>query len=246
MKAILALLLLILPAMGNSQELVLLWNSRPPYMVRVEDSIVGLTASVVIEALESTGIPYEVREVPSNRQIADVQANRQPLAALGWFKNPERETYARFSVPLYRDNPFVVIYRRDNAAMADKKNLDELFADRNLDLVVKNGYSYGAYVDAKIRDLDPSRIVISSESIGMIKMINAGRGDYLFMAPEETAVLIAAAGLDPAVFSTGFLSDVPSGEKRYLMYSKMVSEEIIAKVDEGIAAALAARGIAIR
>jgi len=246
MKANLALLLLFLPLAGHSQDLVLYWNARPPYMFRVEESIVGLTASIAVEALESAGISYEFQEVPSNRQIADVQANRLPVAALGWFRNPEREAYAKFSAPIYRDNPYVVVYRRNNAAMAGMRTLDELFKNENLDLVVKSGYSYGAWIDKKIIEQSPSRIVISSESTGMIKMINAGRGDYMFMAPEETSVLIAAAGLDESLFSTTVLPDIPSGENRYLMYSKQVGDGIIARVDAGIAAALAARGIVIR
>jgi len=228
------------------QEISLLWNSRPPYMSRAGDSIEGLTASVVIEALESAGLSYEVQEVPSNRQIADIQANRKPLAALGWFKNPERESFARFSVPVYQDNPFVVVSRKDNMAVSRMTTLDELFADRNLDLLVKDGYSYGVYIDRKIQECNPSRVVITSESVSSIKMINAGRGDYMFMASEETAVLIVAAGLDPSNFSMTVLTDLPIGEYRYLMFSKSVSDGIIDRLNAGIEAALAARGRTIR
>ena len=60
---------------------------------------------------------------------------------------PEREKFAKFSTPVYQDRPQVIVMRADNSHRINHPTLAALFADKNLKLGAKLGYSYGSFVD---------------------------------------------------------------------------------------------------
>lgn len=222
-------------ASGQEEPLQVLFNQRPPYMRLDENgALVGLTASVVLYALEKAGVAYRLMELPSQRQMVQVQQNAGRIAAIGWFKNADREKFARFSRPLYQDKQIVVLARKDSAHPASKKTVGELLGDRKLSMLAKLGYSYGQFIDRKIAEYAPVKVEVSVENVSMIRMLYERRADYLFIAPEEASVVLAEAGYKPTEFQMITLSDMPLGEKRYLMYSPLVDERTIGLIDRYI------------
>ncbi|MDE2428233.1 MAG: hypothetical protein KGM99_05860, partial [Burkholderiales bacterium] len=79
-------------------KITLNYNERPPYIVPAADgSATGLTATPAANAFSTAGIPVTWTKIPPNRQLIVVQENKSANCAIGWFKNSERETFAKFS-----------------------------------------------------------------------------------------------------------------------------------------------------
>jgi len=213
-------------------DVKLLFNERSPYMSQVGNEVRGLTADAASAALRTAGVPFTWSNVPAARQIDDVKRGDEPVCGLGWFKNAEREGFARFTKPLYRDRPMAVLARKDDARVTAKGTLDALLGDRDLVLLVKKSYSYGAFIDEKIAKSAPKTSETTVENNVLFKQIGASRADYMFASPEEAQPLIATP--DGAGLTLAALSDMPEGGLRYLMCSKAVPEDVIAKIDAAL------------
>ena len=68
----------------------------------------------------------------------------------------------------------------------------------------------------------------------MLRKIYHGRNDYLFISLEEADALIEFSGLPKKDFKYITFSDMPAGEKRYILCSQKVSDEIIDKMNIAI------------
>ncbi|MGK4422030.1 hypothetical protein ACSLVQ_27665, partial [Klebsiella pneumoniae] len=78
----------------------------------------------------------------------NLQANQSPLCSPGLYKNPEREAYARFSLPILRDRPHVVLAHANVAAqIRAMPRVAQLFADATLQPGLLEGVSYGLQFD---------------------------------------------------------------------------------------------------
>jgi polar amino acid transport system substrate-binding protein len=223
---------------GASAEdrLKLLYEDRPPYYFTGTDGrIGGLAIDPVKAALAKAGISPDWRVSSAKRQIASIRADREPVCSPGWFKKPEREAFAKFSVPIYRDRPQVVVTRADNALRINHGTLEKLLRDPNLTMGVKLGYSYGQYIDALIERLEPVTMRSSQDVHGLIRMLVGRRFDYMLAAPEEFSSMAARLGIAGEDIVSVTLSDIPDGNDRYLMCSRKVSDEWLARINAALA-----------
>jgi polar amino acid transport system substrate-binding protein len=210
------------------------YYERPPYLVATPTGPKGLTADPIDFAFKKTGIPFQWEQTPPKRQMELVQNNRGRDCIVNWFKNPEREKFAKYSSPLYQDKPQIALARADNHKIQSEKTVAEVLSDPNLTLLVKDGYSYGGYLDTQIAERKPTVEKTDRESPQMLKMIHAGRADYFFIAPEEAEGLISSAGLPKEDFKFVTFSDMPQGEKRYILCSQQVEDAVIEKLNAAI------------
>lgn len=210
------------------------YNERPPYAVKTGATAKGITADPAAKAFEKAGIPFEWIATPAKRQTLIFQENTGCDCGVGWFKNPEREKFALFSAPIFKDKPQVAIVRKDEARIKDGSKLDEVLTDKSVILLVKDGYSYGAALDEKISKHGANVQKTTGENINMIKMIAAKHADYFILAPEEAESLVQAAGLNMADFKLVTFSDMPEGNLRYIMCSKKVGEAVIKKLNAAL------------
>ena len=77
----------------------------------------------------------------------------------------------------------------------------------------------------------PKTHEISSKQELLPTLIMSGRVAYMLIAPEEIEALVRSPGLNPADFVSVTMSDIPTGNKRYLMFSKGVSDGIIERIN---------------
>ncbi len=228
--------LALLPAARGraDSDLTLYYHERPPYSVRQPDgSVRGITADIADKALKSAGIAYRWEDLPSARQLEMIKRGEDPACGLGWFKRPDREAFAKFTLPIYRDLPTIVVARADDRRFADRPTLDVLFHDKSLLLLTKTGYSYGAEIDAKIAADTPNLRRDASDNRTMLGMVGRKRVDYMIMAEEEAKDLLADPVLGEGV-AIYHLGDAPPGEYRYLMCSRSVPDDVIARIDQAI------------
>jgi len=213
----------------NAQDPIqLYYYERIPYAVADnQGGVRGLTATPAAEAFKKAGIPFRWKAMPFKRQLVTIKHNKKRACGVGWFKNPEREAFARYTDAIYQDKPAITISRNGNVAIKQHRILQNLLKDKNVKLLVKDGFSYGAYIDGLIDKYDPAVVVATSTNIQMLQMLLAGRADYFFTSEEEAEHMIKSAGYSVSQFQLQHYSDMPPGNHRYITCSPQVSPETI-------------------
>lgn len=210
------------------------FHERRPFYMRSGDKAHGLVADPIGQAFEHAGIPFVWHETPARRQLDIIERNEDKSCAAGWFKTPERETYARYTLPVYRDRPFVAVARSDNELLAETEILDRVLAEQRLQVLVKEGYSYGNHIDDRMKHFAPEQVKTTAENQTILKMIEAHRADYSFMTEEEALDLLTFSGEKSTVFKLVHFSDMPPGNARHIICSRQVDPEIIARLNSAI------------
>jgi uncharacterized protein (TIGR02285 family) len=219
---------------SNSETITVHFHDRRPFYMRSADEVHGLVADPIATAFEHADIPFKWQETPAKRQLDIIARNEDKSCAAGWFKTPERETFAIYTLPVYQDKPFVAVARADNEYLAETEILDRVLQERRLELLVKEGYSYGEYVDGRLKTLAPRQVKTTADNRNILKMIESYRADYSFMTEEEAYDLLIFSGVKRTSFKLVHFSDMPPGNKRHIICSRQVDPEIIARLDSAI------------
>lgn len=210
------------------------YHERPPYYMTGPLGVYGLCADPAKLAFKHANIKFQWAKTPARRQMDILKHNNSTDCLLGWFKNPEREKFAKFTHPIYQDKPTIALARADNNKLQSNKSLEEIFRNPDLILLRKNGYSYGEFIDTKIAKLNPRQVMTNAENIGMLKMIHSRRADYFFISEEEAIELTASSGLLQADFTFIRFANIPQGNKRYLLFSQRVEDPVIEKINTAL------------
>lgn len=210
------------------------YNERPPYLVTTATGVEGLTGDPTTLVFEKSNIPFEWKQTPSKRQIYILQQNGGRDCLVGWFKNLEREEFARYTLPIYQDEPQIALARADNDNIPSVTTVGEIFSNPLLTLLVKDGYSYGEFLDRKIKEYDPTMTETTVENSGMLRMVYARHADYFLIAPEEAEGLIKTSEYDLQDFKAVHFTDIPYGENRYILCSMQVEESIVEQLNMAI------------
>ncbi|WP_158089421.1 substrate-binding periplasmic protein [Magnetofaba australis] len=235
--ALAALCALLLPSPARAADtLELLVFERPPYYVKqLDGSMGGLVAGRAGEALRRAGVTPIWKEVASNRHLSKIKRNRKAACAVGWFKNPERETYAKFSDPIYRDRPMAALRRAEDARFDKLTSLHDLLAAQEVKLGIKLGFSMGAEVDAMMAELKTPTVKVAQDNIGLLRMLSHGEIDYMFVAAEEAESLLGKFERDGKSLTEMHPEGAPEGNKRYLLCSQKTPDAWIEKVNAALA-----------
>lgn len=220
---------------SRAQEpITVYYNDRPPYLVAAADgSATGLTGTPAALAFKAAGVPVMWAKVPTNRQLLNIRKDAAMECAVGWFKNPEREQFAKFTKPIYRDLPTVALASRE-FKLREGLRLEDVLAIKGLRVLAKDNYSYGPYIDGLLAKHRPTLVYTTSENSAMVEMVRFNRADFMFVAEEEANYLAEEAGFSAREFHLIRFADMPKGERRYIMCSKQVPDEVIARLNKVI------------
>ncbi|MFM6928664.1 MAG: substrate-binding periplasmic protein [Bdellovibrio sp.] len=216
--------------MGSNNTIKLRYFPRPPFIVSNGGKVSGTLATTALDAFAQSGIPFELLETPINRQMAVINNNEGADCGIGWLRNSEREKFARFTDPIYYSRPWIIL-ANNKAATAPHHSLDEWMKNQKLRLVLSDRFSYGSYIDGKIKSNSPNSLSTSADAQQLIRLVVSGRADYMFSTEEEASFLINSAKANTAV-RTLYFTEIPKGESRHIMCSKNVAPEIIAKLNK--------------
>ncbi len=218
-----------------SSDLIISYLNRPPYYHTQDGQPRGLLIERVQRILEQAGLSASFREMPAGRILHNVEHNLEKQCSIGWFKNPERQRFARFSLPIWKDSPWMVLTTSGLASKIGRhKRFADLFADQELTWITISGFSYGTVIDQLRQDLNPITIDISSSQIVLPQLIQRGRASYMVLCQEEFAPLLASANLEESDFALLTMSDAPDGNQRYLMCSHAVPAETVETLNRAI------------
>ena len=211
------------------------YYDRPPFHSRdASGHITGLVADPTNKFMNRAGIAINWQFTPANRILTMLKFNKGMDCSPGWYKNPERESYAQFSLPIYQDKPLVGLSRADFRA-PEGITAKELFSQPETRLLAKQNFSQGAYMDALIAKMPPSHVMRVAEEVStMVKMLKADRADLIVTTQEETEIYIQQSGFSEKDFRVLKFPDVPAVEKRYILCSKQVPAEVIERINRAI------------
>lgn len=243
--ALLLAIALACPAVGETDgpvALQLQYIEFPPYyFTDSQGRPDGFLLRLTLRVFERAGVKVTCESQPAKRVLSNLHSDAA-IASPGWFKTPEREAFARFSRPIYQNRKLVAVYlAKDGPEFEGFDSLAGLLRADRLRIGLVEGYSLGLVADTIIADVAPEAVRVVGGYSRMLCMLAEERFSYLLMSPEEIDPLIRKNHLNPALFATLPLSDVPAGNKRYIVYSKGVPESLIQRIDKALAVELKAK-----
>ena len=212
------------------------YRDKPPYSYTKDGKPAGFLIERTAEIFKRANVKADFQEIPVKRITRDIQENASAICSPSWYKLPEREAYARFSAPIHQDRPHLVLA---GAHIQDRlrsiKTLKELFAIPELRLGKVSGTSYGAELDAMISTAAQTAMDSTVTPLGMVKMIKRKRADYMLIDEEDYKLLNQQNEVDAEDVKPVHFPDMPAGLLRYIMCSKRVSPDTMARLDKAIA-----------
>ncbi len=230
----------------NMEKISIEYITRPPYIISSKDDskpIDGVIYKLIIKIFNEAKIPFEFKNVPVIRTFESIKENKKKVCSPSSFKTKEREENAIFSKAIFQDKKTVIIILNRNKEIKKLKKSQEVLSNNNLKLLVKIGFSYGKYLDEKVlfykkivlaeKNPQESKNVIftSSDNNMMLQDIMTGKADYMFIGRNEAEYLLNENPLFKINLEIKDLNDLPEGEKRYIMCSKIVGKETIDKIN---------------
>jgi uncharacterized protein (TIGR02285 family) len=233
--AFVAMSVCLLPVAGWANDAITVdYNERPPYLIPGADgAATGLTGTPAANAFKAAGIPVTWAKVPTSRQLSAVKEAQGMHCAVGWFKTPERERFAKFTKPIYRDKPWLAL-ANTGYAIKDGTTLGQALSAKGVRVLTKDSFSYGPYIDDLLAKTKPNITVSNGSTSQMLQLINAGSVDFMFVSEEEAEYLVKEAGLSMKNFRQIRFPDMPKGGERYIMCGKSVPDDVIAKLNKNI------------
>jgi uncharacterized protein (TIGR02285 family) len=236
-RATLALWLLLCLAGQASwgQRITVEYRDKPPYSFTDRGQPAGFLLKRTIEIMKLAKVEAVYVEMPLKRIMNDIQANQEELCSPSWYKLPEREKFARFSLPIHQDKPHVVLASGATApALRALSSMSALMADTRFSLGVVEGVSYGPELDKAIAAMarPPIRAVISP--VQLAKMVAVRRADYMLIDQEDLNWIDTRGEINALNLVRINYPDAPEGLKRYLMCSRQVDPRTMERIDQAI------------
>lgn len=213
----------------------LLYYERKPFNYSDESGkVIGLTAETASKVFTAAGIPFNWEVRSANAILDALKRDTAPVCTPGWYLSAERATYARFTVPIYRDKAVVGLA---NKAFQYKEGTTakDLLARPDVRLMVKQHFVNGAYLDDIIAKMPITQVItVSGEVSEIVRLIYLKRSDLFIMTQEEVELYVNKAELNITDFNVLKFPDIPSVEMRYILCSKQVSPDIIEALNAAI------------
>lgn len=223
------------PQVGIAEILDIHYFEYPPYYHQLETGQAsGIIVDLARKIFAAAGVEPRFSFMPAKRILYEIESDR-PAASLGWFKTPEREEFALFSLPIYVNRPVGVFFLKENEEkFRPYSTLEGLLQSGKFFFGRVQGLSEGPQLDGMLAKYEDKTVQVAADSIRLLKMLESKRFDFILMPPEEVDVLLEAAQTPKDRFMLRAMSDIPQGTLRYIMYSKAVPADLIRRIDQAI------------
>jgi polar amino acid transport system substrate-binding protein len=229
------MVLLLMPAFATAASpLKLQIVKRAPYlMIAPNGDVSGISVAPTIAAFKKAGIPITWEEVPALRQLQRLQNNSERVCSVGWYKTEERAQFAKFSKAVSQDAPWAAFA---NVKFNPPRNVtvNAILADSKITVLLKNGYVYGDYLDKQFAAMKAQREETSGDMPQLFKMSAVGRAQIAFAPLDEIQYYLSTKWVNASDLNIITFNEMPEGYKRYLMCSKQVEDNVIARFNEAL------------
>ena len=214
--------------------ITVLYSDRPPFMKKQADgTLTGTAATTAILAFAKAEIPIEIKEASPARRLLDVKENNTRVCSLGFYKNAERETFARFSNPISQDGKMIA-FANIKFQMSKPVSVDAILQRSDLNILIKKNIFYGPFLESKFAQMKAQRIESTAEFAQLIRLIKIERAQLIFLPEEEAQFYLKEFGYSATDFNLIHFAEMPAGEFRYMMCSLRVEEAVMAKLNKAI------------
>ena len=211
------------------------YRDKPPYTYTDGGKPAGFLMDRTARLLKRAGLEARYAEVPIRRTLLNLQANQAPMCAPGLYKIPEREAFARFTLPIHRDKPHVVLAHADVAArIRALPKLAQLFADPTLQPGLVDGVSYGRQLDQFLSATARPALRAQLNPLQLARMVGAKRVDYMLIDEEDLGWLRKDPEFTPLPLVRVEFADMPRGELRYLACTQQVPQPTMDRLNQAI------------
>ena len=216
------------------EPLAILYAERPPFNIAQPDgSVSGLVGAPAANALRAAGIAFTWEALPTNRSLYEVQANHRRVCGLGWYLTPERAQFARFSDPVSQDGPLVAVLGRSYTG-PHPASFQALLNDGQPNFLLKAG---ALYTSGSTPLIDDTKIRVRWTSAGwpdIVQDVAEQHYDGTLLLEEEARYYIDNSVYKPGDLTMLRFPELPRGELRRLMCSKMVGEDTIRAINAAL------------
>jgi uncharacterized protein (TIGR02285 family) len=211
------------------------YRDKPPYSYTVGGKPAGFLMERTARLLKRAGIEARYVEVPFRRTLQNLQLNQAAVCSPGLYKNPEREAFARFSLPIHRDKPHVVLANASVAAqIRAMPRIAQLFADASLQPGLLDGVSYGVQLDQFLASAAKPALRAQLTPMQLARMVGVRRVDYMLIDEEDLNWLRRDPEFTPLPLVRIEFADMPRGELRYLACSMQVTPQTLDRINHAI------------
>jgi polar amino acid transport system substrate-binding protein len=219
------------PAWANHDPLHLSFPENPPLSYTNGAGPRGLFIEALRQRSASTNLVLSFDSRPAKRILAEIEANRSPICSLGWYRTAEREAFAKFSRPIYRDRAITIVSALPASTFAEAGSLSVLLARGTYRIGAISGLSYGPEVD-RILAGHQSMVMRPTVTVEqMLRMVVAGRMPLAVVTEEHLNWFLEREPGDTRLTRLA-LSDLPkTGPQRYIMCSRRTPDEFIKRID---------------
>lgn len=225
--------MLIACAQVFADPLLVTYIEKPPlYYTDGNGTPAGFLLEWVRTAL--TGLPVSIQPRSPRRAIEEIRANTIPICSIGWFKTPERESFALFSDAILPHTPWLTVVRASKRdTLSHLPNLSALLALPKVRIGVVAGFSYGKELDQLLQTLAQRLDVAPNESSNLRKLV-AWHVDAVFVNAAELDYYLNDAQIPAAEVVPLNFPDMPQGEDRYLMCSRKTGPMLMQQFNEAL------------
>jgi len=221
---------------GNlyAESLTVYYETRPPFMFLENNELKGSFGAQATAAFKNAGIAFTLSEAPVARQQLIISSNKEPACAVGFYWTSTRAKSGKYTLAIAHGSPQGIIFRDDNPKLASTNSIASLFSNPDISIVLRNGYSYGETLDNMLQKAKAQILRPPEDSHGRVKLVFRGIVDAALFAPDEAEYQIKQFNAQPNTLKFRQFYDSPEGKLRYIYCSKMVDDQIIAKVNQAI------------
>ncbi|MFZ6749983.1 hypothetical protein [Undibacterium sp. Ren11W] len=229
------LLLFVNSATSAAEEVVTVaWRIKPPHQYLENGIEKGNLLERAKQVFTLARITTHFVEEPAKRIWNNFGIGTKNYCSFGWYKTPEREHQVQFSGVFHSDPPHTLLVSL--AALpqvSSHRTLSSLMADPSLTIGVVDAVSYGAELDSMIKASKNKIERSTTLPMNMARMVAANRASYMLIdredweyLKEKEEAIKQSAQLD--------LSGMPAGLNRYIVCSKDIPAEQMARINAAI------------
>lgn len=212
----------------------LAFNVRPPFKLHLADgSCGGTSCDFTRRAFEAAKVAFVWKEMPLNREFAEIEANQIPICAIAYYHTPERERIGLFSHPIDLDEPFAAVVST-KLPVPEDSTLEALVNNPGVMLELRTSRSYGPAIDALLKDAKAQIEWNTLPVAAALNMIRNGRPVATLITETELKYFGDGHDIPPDIARVIRFPDRKEMNPLSLVCSRKVGPERMTKINQAI------------
>lgn len=221
---------------ASAQEITVAWRDNLPYNFIEQGAEKGFLLARGKRIFEQAQVPARFTMESPRRIWAKFKAGTPKYCSLGRYRIAEREALMQYSLPIQIDPPRIVVASPQAAEQVQAHaTLASLLGDPALTVAVHGSASFGTQIDALLASPNTRVERRTIELPLMTRLLAANRASFAIV---DRYAWQYWSTHDPAAKSlvAHEVSDMPAGQKRYLVCSKDIPADVMHRLNTAIRA----------